>query len=356
MPSAENDPKNEADLNNEVSEPAEASASRDQTPANVEAAEPLSEGAAPSAPADQAETSAAPTLSGEGVEAPTQRTAVAVDEPETKKRGIPWEEGERKVGPIFWLTLGIGALGLLLMPLLPWLHIYYQSTTEALDLTPVPVFEQGIINLKEDNLVNLGLRGSELLTAHFWQLLVMFALTALLLGATIYWQRTRFARRWVGWAVLCLALLVGFGFPWELHQLLVTPQRVDWNNDQATIQANKDPLLSFSARSTIFFPCPPNQSTCAKDYIINTDGQISFILSDGFMWEEVSTTNAPLVAGYATTTRESPTSSNVTTSGYAVATFGNLNPSIGYWGAWAFSLWILVNTPFLLNRLWRRRR
>ena len=356
MPSAESDPKNDADLNNAVNGPAEAHASQEQASADGVTTAPHLGDEAPSAPADQPATSAAPGVSEEAGEAPAQGEAVAVDEAAPKKPHIPWEEEERKVGPIFWLTLGVGALGLLLMLLLPWLHIYYQSTTESLNVEPVPVFEQGIINLNQDNLVNLGLRGFELLTTTFWQLLVLFVLTALLLGAAIYWRRTRFTQRWVGWAVLCLALLVGIGFPLELHQLLVATQRVDWSNDQATIQANKDPLLNFSDNSRIIFPCPPDQAVCAKDYIINADGQISFILSDEFDWMEVSNTGTSLVQGDATTTRESPNSPNVTTSGYAIATFGNLNPSTGYWGAWVFSLWLLVNTPFLLSRLWRRRR
>jgi hypothetical protein len=154
-----------------------------------------------------------------------------------------------------------------------------------------------------------------------------------------------------------LALLVGIGFPAELRQLLVATQRVDWSNDQATIQGNQNPERNFDPNSSqIYFPCRPDVRACAKYYVFTSDGKVAFILSDELVWVEISNTGTPLVYGDATSTRASQSSTTVTTSGYAIAPFSNLNPSIGYWGAWGFSLLILINTPFLFRQIWRKRR
>ncbi len=257
---------------------------------------------------------------------------------------------ERESGVGLWLTLLIGAGGLLLMLLLPWVHVYYPNVTQA-----VQGVEFGsIIEFGKDEVVNVSVRGLELLAAHFWLLLGLFLLTAVLFGAVIYWRQTHFAQSQVAWLVLALGLIVGLGFPVELGQLIGSNQRVEWSNDQATIENNQG-IRAYDPSAAQLYLCPPDQQACNSHYIKNAKGLITFILSAGNDWKQVAQ-GRTLVQGHADSTRASATSANVTTSGYAIGSFGDMGVSIGYWGAWVLSLWILVNALILLGRLWRARR
>jgi|GEM_PF-4257032 len=345
MPSAEHTPEHES---------REPEAAQEQETFHTET-EKASSGAASSEPGGASEpadqtSSLAVTSAPRESDADLAPVAPMTEEPELARPLGRREILERESGFILWLTLAIGAGGLLLTLLLPWVHVYYPNATQA-----VQRVEFGsVIEFGKDEVVNLSVRGVELLTHNFWPLLGLFLLAALLLGSVIYWRQTHFAQSRIAWLVLALGLIVGLGFPIELGQLMGNNQRVEWSNDQATIEANQG-IRSFDPNAAQLYLCPPDQQTCNSHYVKNSEGLITSILSAGVDWKQTAQ-GRTLVQGHADSTRASATSANVTTSGYAIGSFGNMGTSFGYWGAWLLSLWILLNTLILLGRLWRARR
>lgn len=246
------------------------------------------------------------------------------------------------------LTLVIGAAGLLLMLLLPWANIYYLNPMQKLVLGA-----DNSVVLAQDQVVHIGIPGFELLTVNFWSMLVLTLLTALLLGAAIYWRQHKFAQARLAWLVLALGLIIGVGFPLELQHLLVSNQRVEWSNLSATIEDNHKTRVFATGESVgLCTPKASNDHTCDKYYAQGV------ILSASIDWKQIISESNPvlLVQGHADGLRASATSPDVTTSGYATGTFGNLGASFGFWGSWLFSLWILLNALLLLRRLLRARR
>ncbi len=331
MPLAENAPENESP-EREVSPEISAEQERGQPePAEAPAGEQPAESGA--APADQGAAQA--NASKQKEKGPLSHREIV----------------ERESGVVLWLTLAIGAGGLLLMFLLPWVQVYYPNVTQA-----VQGVAFGVIELSKDEVVHLSLRGTELLTFQLWPLLVFFLVTIGLFGAAVYWRKTRFVQTRLAWLVLALGLVVGVGFPVELWRLFRSEQRVDWSNVQATIEDNQG-IRSYARDDGLglFFPCPFDEQRCNSSYIKNAEGRITFILHAGVTWRQITPQGAVLANGQAESTRASANSSTVTTSGFAIGTFGNMGASIGYWGAWIFSLWTLINALLLLRRLARAR-
>jgi len=254
---------------------------------------------------------------------------------------------EQESGIGVWLSLAIGAGGMLLMLLLPWVNVYYLNPMQTLFLGG-----DGSIVLTKDEVVHVSLSGLQLLTLTLWPLLALFLLTALLLGVAIYWRRTRFMQVRIAWLVLVLGLIVGIGFPVALQQLWASSHRVEWSNIQATIEQNSSKLVfANDERLGLCTPKGQNDHSCDKYY---AQGVILFAVID---WKQIVSERRPsvLVQGHASGLRASATSPNVTTSGYADGSFGAMGTSIGYWGGWLFSLWILVSALILLRRLIRSR-
>ncbi len=336
MPFAENAPENESP-EREVSP--ETSAEQERRQNETEAAAPVAE--QPSGPTEPDDM---PAAQGEAPAASEQKT----EQPLSRKEIL-----ERESGVILWLTLAISAGGLLLMLPLPWVNVYYPNVTQA-----IAGVEFGTIELPKDEVVHLSLQGAGLLSIQLWPqflpLLGLFVLAALLWGAAIYWRQTRFTRVRLARLVLALGLLVGIGFPVELGYVFAANQRVVWSNDQATIEDNQG-IRSYDSNAAQLFLCPPEQQQCSSHYIKNAAGKITFILNAGVDWQQITAQHATLVTGHADSVRASADSSTVTTSGFAIGTFGDMGTGIGYWGAWIFSLWTLINALILLRRLRRAR-
>jgi hypothetical protein len=253
----------------------------------------------------------------------------------------------QQLGRGIWLALAIGAAGLMLMLLLPWAQINYLNP-----LQPLEFAQDGSIQFTRDEVIRVNLQGFQLLTLHLAPLLIVFLAASLLFGAAIYWRQTHFLQQRAALFMLALGLLVGLGFPAELLVLLNTNQQVDWNNSHATIEANHG-VHTFSARDGKLYLCTPqsrSDPTCDNDY------SNSIILNAGLDWVEINgATGKPLIQGHAQSSRNSSTSQDVTTSGYAIGPLGFMNPSLGYWGAWLFGLWTLLCTLALANRLRKTR-
>jgi hypothetical protein len=254
---------------------------------------------------------------------------------------------EQESGIGLWLTLAIGAAGLLLMLLLPWTNIYYLNPMQKL------VLNGSTIVLTQDQVVHLMIPGFALLTLNFWPLLVLILLTALLFGTVLYWRQHKFAQARLAWLVLALGLVIGVGFPLELQRMLVSSQRVEWSNLSGTIEDNHKIRVFATGESIgLCTPTDQNDHTCDKYYAQGV------ILSASIDWTQITSEGHPdvLVRGHANGLRASATSPDVTTSGNASGTFGNLGTSFGYWGSWLLSIWILLNALLLLRRLLRARR
>ncbi len=306
-------------------------------------------------------TSAEGSLPDAEAEAPVGETVVASEEvsqpaeasinrktadPEEQDAASLSSENQRLAqafGHGIWLALAIGAAGLILTLFLPWAQVYYLNP-----LQPLKFDENGAIQFTRDEVVHVGLRGFQLLTLHLVPLLIVVLAVILLLGTTIYWHQAHFLDRHISLLVLCLGLLVGLGFPVELLTLLSTSQRVEWSNSHATIEPNSG-IHDFSAKDGTLYLCTPQSRL---DTSCNNDYSNGIILNAGIDWVEINgSTGEPIIQGHAQSTRPSFTSSDVTSSGYALGPLGFMNPSIGYWGAWSLSVWTLLSTLAFANRL-----
>lgn len=254
---------------------------------------------------------------------------------------------ERESGRGVWLALAIGAAGLLLLLLLPWVNVYYLNPMQDLTLGP-----NDSITFTKDEVVHVALSGWQLLTADLWPFLLLVLLTIALFGTVTYWRQTRFVQARVAWLALALSLIVGVGFPIELQQMLTTNQHVSWTNAQATIQNNAGHTFDKSGAVYICVPKDQSDHSCDKDY------SHGIILNAGIDWKETTPDkqHSLLVQGHADGVRAAYNSAQVTTSGYAVGNFGVMGASFGYWLSWPFSLLVLLSALILLRRLLRARR
>ena len=254
---------------------------------------------------------------------------------------------ERESGRGVWLALAIGAAGLLLTLLLPWVNVYYLNPMQDLTLGP-----NDSITFTKDEVVHVVLSGWQLLTTDLWPFLLLVLLTILLFSSVIYWRQTRFVQARVAWLALALSLIVGVGFPIELQQMLTTNQRVSWTNTQATIQNNAGHTFDKSGAVYICVPKDRSDHSCDKEY------SHGIILNAGIDWRETTPDkqHSLLVQGHAYGVRAAYNSVQVTTSGHAVGSFGNMGASYGYWLSWVFSLLVLLNALLLLRQLLRARR
>jgi hypothetical protein len=254
---------------------------------------------------------------------------------------------ERESGRGIWLMLAIGSAGLLLTLLLPWIHVYYLNPMQDLVLGP-----NDSITFTKDEVVHVVISGWQLLTSDLWPFLLLVLLTIVLFGTVVYWRRARFTRARVAWLALALSLIVGVGFPIALQQMLAANQRVTWTNAQATIEHNAGHTFDKSGAVYICIPKDRSDHSCDKDY------SHGIILNAGIDWKETASDKqqGTLVQGHADGVRAAYNSAHVTTSGYAVGTFGALDASYGYWISWIFSLLVLLNALILLRRLLRVRR
>lgn len=254
---------------------------------------------------------------------------------------------ERESGRGIWLMLAIGSAGLLLALLLPWVHVYYLNPMQDLTLGP-----DDSISFTKNEVVHVVISGWQLLTSDLWPFLLLVLLTIVLFGTVVYWRRTRFTQARVAWLALALSLIIGVGFPIALQQMLTTSQRVSWTNAQATIENNGGHTFDKSGAVYICFPKDRSDHSCDKDY------SHGIILNAGIDWKETASDkqHSLLVQGHADGVRAAYNSARVTTSGYAVGTFGAMGASYGYWISWFFSLLVLLNALILLRRLLRTQR
>lgn len=254
---------------------------------------------------------------------------------------------ERESGRGIWLLLAIGSAGLLLALLLPWVHVYYFNPMQDLTLG-----SDGSISFTKNEVVHVVISGWQLLTSDLWPFLLLVLLTIVLFGTVVYWRRTRFTQARVAWLALALSLIVGVGFPIALQQMLTANQRVAWTNAQATIENNAGHSFDKSGAVYICFPKDRSDHSCDKDY------SHGIILNAGIDWKETTSDkqHSLLVQGHADGVRAAYNSAHVTTSGYAVGSFGAMSASYGYWISWFFSLLVLLNALILLRRLLRTRK
>jgi hypothetical protein len=302
-----------------------------------------------SSPEDEEEREAASSNDAAHVATQTQEAsdAAPVSPPEQEKPLTRREILERESGRGIWLALVIGSAGLLLMLLLPWVNVYYLNPMQNLILEG-----DGSITFSKDEVVHVVISGWQLLTADLWPFLLLVVLTIVLFGTVIYWRRTRFIQTRLAWLALALSLIVGVGFPIELQRMLAANQRVSWTNAQATIQNNAGHTFDKSGAVYICVPKDGSDHSCDKDY------SHGIILNAGIDWKEITPDKQQrlLVQGHADGTRAAYNSAQVTTSGYAIGSFGVMGASFGYWLSWPFSLLILLNALLLLRRLLRARR
>ena len=300
-------------------------------------------------PAEGQEPEAASSSDVAHVVTQTQETndTAPANPPEQEKPLARREILERESGRGLWLALTIGSAGLLLMLLLPWVNVYYLNPMQNLTLGP-----DDSITFTKDEVVHVVLSGWQLLKADLWPFLLLVLLTILLFGTVIYWRQTRFAQARIAWLALALSLIVGIGFPIELQQMLTANQRVSWTNTQGTIQHNAGHTFDKSGAVYICVPKDRSDHSCDKDY------SHGIILNAGIDWKEITPDKQQrlLVQGHADGTRAAYNSAEVTTSGYAVGSFGVMGASFGYWLSWPLSLLVLLNALLLLRRLLRARR
>lgn len=267
--------------------------------------------------------------------------------PEQEKPLSRREILERESGRGVWLALAIGSAGLLFVLLLPWVNVYYLNPMQNLTLGP-----DDSITFTKDEVVHVVLSGWQLLKADLWPFLVLVLLTIVLFGTVIYWRQTRFVQARIAWLALTLGLIVGVGFPIELQQMFAANQHISWANTQGTIQNNTGHIFDKSGAVYICVPKDRSDHSCDKDY------SHGIILNAGIDWREITPDKQQrlLVQGHADGTRAAYNSAEVTTSGYAVGSFGVMGASFGYWLSWPFSLLVLLNALLLLRRLLRARR
>ncbi len=294
------------------------------------------------------ESSATPAEVGQPAEDAAATDTAETEEQEAVSISQDQQHQAQALGRGIWLTLALGAAGLMLTLLLPWAQVYYLNPLQPLDFA-----DNGAIQFTRDEVVHVSLQGFQLLTLHHALLLILLIATSLLFGTAIFWRQTHFLEKRTAMFLLGLGLLVGLGVPAELLALLNTNQQVDWNNSHATIEANKG-VHVFSTKDGKVYLCTPLgrlDPTCDNDY---SNG---IILNAGIDWVEISGANGkPLIHGHAQSVRPSSTSPDVTSSGYAIGPLGFMSPGIGYWSAWLFGGWTLLWALALANRLRKTRK